>query len=342
MAFRGRKSGPDFQQLRGELSRGEYRPVYLLVGEDAHRMQGVVDFLRKKLLGEAGAAFNFHVFDGDDAEVGDVVQQALSYPMMCSHQVIGVKRADQLVNDGGAEIGLIKYVESPAAETVLILMCNKADGRKKWVKACKSAGYHYDFSPPRGGDLVGWVLKTARGKELVLSQDLAELLVELVGDDLTALDGEVQKLALLSSEAETPLDEAQLLQVILAQRPVDPFELVKLLGPGQGPAGMRVYHEFLAEGKSPYELAPLLIWRVKQVAQVASLRREGLGDRQLPSALGASPYAIKQAVETADRWGEAMIDRALAACARCEAAMKSSPLGADRVLERAILDICAD
>ena len=133
---RGGKSGPGFQQLRDELAREEYRPVYLLAGEDTHRMAGVSEYLKKKLLGEAGAAFNFHAYDGDEDEVGHVVQQALSYPMMCSHQLICVKRAEKLVSDAGSEIGLIKYVEKPAAETVLILMSVKVDGRKKWVKAC--------------------------------------------------------------------------------------------------------------------------------------------------------------------------------------------------------------
>jgi DNA polymerase III subunit delta len=341
MTFKRGSSGPDFQQLRGELSRAEYRPVYLLAGEDAHRMTGVVDFLKKKLLGESGIAFNYHCYDGDDVEIGTVIQQALSYPMMCSHQVICVKRTAQLVTDAGAEIGLIKYLEKPAAETVLILMSNKADGRKKWVKACKSAGYFYDFSPPRGSDLVGWILRASQDKGLSLGQDIAELLVELVGDDLTALSSELDKLSLLSADAEKPLSEAQMLEVILAQRPIDPFELVKLLGPGQGAAGLRVYHDFLAEGKSPYELAPLLNWRVKQVAQVAALLRDGVSANQMPTVLGASPYAIRQAVSTAERWGDAIVDRALKACARCEFDLKSSPLGAEKVLERAILEICA-
>lgn len=341
MAYGPRKSGPDFQQLRGELGAESYRPVYLLAGEDTHRMGGVVAYLKNKLLGESGAAFNYHAYDGDEAEVGQVIQQALSYPMMCSHQVLCVKRAERLVGDAGAEAGLINYVSKPAAETVLILMSEKVDGRKKWVKACKSAGFYYDFSPPRGRDLVGWVSRAARDKGLVMGRDLAELLTELVGDDLTALNGEIEKLALISADAETPLDDEKMLAVILEQRSVDPFELVRLLGPGQGAAGLRVYHRYLAEGRSPFELAPLLIWRVKQVAQVASLKREGLGQSQIPGALGASPYAVKQASETAQRWGDEAVERALKACARCESALKGSPLGPEKVLERAILDICS-
>ncbi|MBU1676970.1 DNA polymerase III subunit delta [bacterium] len=341
MAYgRGSRSGPDFQQLRDELAREAYRPVYLLAGEDAHRMAGVVTYLKKKLLGETDAAFNFHAYDGDDAEVGNVVQQALSYPMMCSHQVICVKRADKLVTDAGAEAGLIKYVKKPAAETVLILMSDKVDGRHKWVKACKSAGCFFDFSPPRGRDLVGWVMRTASSQGLNMGQELAELLTELIGDDLNVLSGEIEKLALITADSKTQLDDGKLLEVILEQRAVDPFELVRLLGPGQGAAGLRVYHRYLADGRSPYELAPLLIWRVKQVAQVASLRREGVDPGQMPGVIGASPYAVKQARETADRWGDAGVRKALRACMQCESALKSSPLGPEKVLERAILDIC--
>ena len=51
-------------------------------------------------------------YDGEEAEIGHVVQQALSYPMMCSHQVICVKRAERLVGDSLANV-VLGYESTP-------------------------------------------------------------------------------------------------------------------------------------------------------------------------------------------------------------------------------------
>lgn len=342
MAAAGKRGGADFAALRRELADGKIRPVYLLAGEDSLRAEGVVDWLRRTLLGDAGSAFNYHVYDGDDAGLDRVIQQALSYPMMCPHQVLWVKRADQLMNDPTAEPAFQRYLEQPAGETVLVLTADKVDGRKAWVKACKAAGCLFDMAPPSGRDLVDWTVRRARDKGLRLSREPAELLVELVGDDPAAIDGELEKVALIAAESQEQLDDAQLREVIMSQRSVDPFLLVRCLGPGHVREGLNTYHRFLSEGRSAFELAPLMIWRIKQVAQVAALRAEGVSEREVPSALGISPYAARQAVATASDWGSEGVERALAACQRCEAAMKSSPLGAESILERAILEICRD
>ncbi len=337
----GRSDGPDFASLRRELAAGSFRPVYLLAGEDTHRAASIVEYLVNKLLGASGSAFNSHVFDGEQAGCDRILQQARSYPMFGDRQVIWVKRAEHMVGDVAAEQALQRYLAEPVAATTLILMSEKVDGRKSWVKACKTAGFHFEMAPPSGRDLVDWTVRRAKDKSLPLALELAEMLVELVGDDLHALDGELDKLALIAAEAKGGLDEASLRAVILEQRAIDPFELVKQLGPGRQREGLAAFHRFLSEGRSAFELAPLLIWRVKQVAQVAALRAEGQPEKAVPGLLGITPFAARQSAETARAWGDATVERALRACHRCEAAMKSSPLEPETILERAILEICA-
>ncbi|MBK7702709.1 MAG: DNA polymerase III subunit delta [bacterium] len=228
----GRSEGPDFASLRRELAAGSFRPVYLLAGEDTHRASSIVEYLVNKLLGASGSAFNSHVFDGEQAGCDKILQQARSYPMFGDRQVIWVKRAEHMVGDAASEQALQRYLADPVAATTLILMSEKVDGRKSWVKACKTAGCFFEMAPPSGRDLVDWTVRRAKDKKLPLALELAEMLVELVGDDLHALDGELDKLALIAAEAKDGLDEEALRAVILEQRAIDPFELVKQLGPG--------------------------------------------------------------------------------------------------------------
>ena len=103
-------STPGFEDLvREDLKTGKFRPVYVLSGEDTLRKEGVVEHLKKTVLGEAGAAFNFHVYNADESTLGPILQQALSYPMLGSHQVIWAKNIDAAVGRRGrpGQIGRI-------------------------------------------------------------------------------------------------------------------------------------------------------------------------------------------------------------------------------------------
>ena len=158
-------------------------PVYLLAGEDTLRIEGVVQKIRKDSLGEAGSAFNFHVFQGDQISVDKVVQQALSLPMLGNAQVIWVKQADKLLGNQDSQAPMEKYLGSPVPETILILSADKVDKRKKWVKLCQEGRFLFDFTPPTGEALVQWVLKAARRESLPLEPDQARTLCDLVGND---------------------------------------------------------------------------------------------------------------------------------------------------------------
>lgn len=342
MAGPRRGSSADFNDLRRQFKAGEWRSCYLFEGEDTHRMQAMIEFLKKKQLGEAGAAFNYHVYDGGETPLPAALQQALSFPLMCDRQLVWIKRIDEAVGAADMEEGLLRYLADPTPQTTLVCTAVKLDGRRKWVKEFKAAGCHYDFSPPSGTELVRWVERKARDQGLELDHDLASLLIELVGDDLNALQGEIAKLALLTADGDAALSGDRLRAVIMSQRSVDIFELVKNLGPGKADAGLRTFHRFLAEGRSPHELAPLLAWRVKQMAMVSACRSEGLDDRGIMSRAGLSPYAFRAVDGAVRSWGREAIANALAACAECDAAIKSSPLGPEIVLERAILAICAE
>jgi DNA polymerase III subunit delta len=334
-------SGPDFETLRKELKSGSFKPLYFADGPDHHRLKSVVDYIVKKSLDGAAIDFNYHKYDGEQDDFSAMIQQAMSFPMMASTQIIWVRNADKILTDPSAEGRILDYIESPPTETILIFSADKFDGRKKWTKSAKQAGYFYDFSPPVGSALVTWTINMAAHSDLKLSLELAELLVDLVGDDQHAIEMELAKLSALVGDQDQMPDEKRLHEIIMANRPEDPFELVKEMGPGKLRAGMTRLRNFLDSGKSPYEIAPLLIWRIKQVAQVHDMLSEGQDADRVRDILGISPYAARQAISVARAWKTEDIKKALHTIYECEHLLKSSPLGPQQVLEKAVIEICS-
>lgn len=340
---RGEAAEPGFQDLvREDLKTGKFRPVYLLAGEDALRVEGVVEKIRKDALGPAGAAFNYHVFRGDQTPVARVVQQALALPMLGRVQVIWLKQADLCFGDQDSQAALEKYLARPVPETILIMSADKADKRKRWVKLCQSSGWYFDFSPPTGEALLQWVLKAAQKEALPLTPDQARLLVELVGNDLMALKSEIDKLALMVEDRGRALTADELGTIIMDQAALEGYEITAALEPGRAAEVLRTWFRLTEWGRSAHEIAPLLLSRIRKGALLAACRDEGLRDGETAALSAQNPYALRFLEPMLRGLGPAGLSAALGVALDTDRRLKGSPLKPELVVEQAILELCRE
>jgi DNA polymerase III delta subunit len=332
-----------FQDLvNGDLKRKAYKPVYFFVGEDKFRIETVVEHIRKDILGPGGDAFNYHQFHGDGAELANVIAQALNYPMLGDKQIIWLRDADTCLLDRSSEPVLLRYLAQPVETTVLIVSAEKLDGRRKWVRTVREAGYLYDFSPPRGRGLSVWVKKAAQKAGLQLSDDLVEMLIEMVGENLHALNEEINKLALICDDKQKPLDQNQLERSIMDQGITGQYDLIENLQPRDPGPALKTWRQEAVWGARAEEKTPLLMWRIRKLALIAALYREDLSSSEVASLAGMPPWLCQRLKDTASQLGPEGLMQALRAVHQCDARMKRSPWRSDVALERAIIDICAD
>lgn len=333
---------PRLQDLVNEdLKTGDFRPVYVLAGDDTLRMEQVVHSMRDRALGESTVSFNFHALQGDQVEMGRVMQQAMSLPMFAGTQLIWVKHADRLLGDVTSQEVFEKYLANPVRESILVLSMERADRRKKWVKACQSAGYLFDFSPPAGEELVRWVVKAAQREQLPLGPDQAQVLCELVGNDLLSLKSEIDKLALLAEDRGRPLETAEIGRIIMDQAELEGYEITSQLSPGQAADVLRTWFRLAEWGRSAYEIAPLVASRVRKGALLAACRDSGVSDKETASRTGQNPWSFRYLEPMLRSLGPEGLKRALRTALACDRGLKSSPLKPNIILEKTIADVCA-
>jgi len=340
---KGKKGGstPTFQDLvNKDLKSGDFRPVYLLAGEDMLRMEGVIQKMREMALGEAGSAFNYHVLHGDQVGVDRIIQQALALPMMGSRQLIWVKNADACMSTQDKQASMEGYLASPVAETILVMTCSKVDKRLKWVKSCVSAGYFFDFSPPEGEALIQWAQRMAAREGLELGRRETETLCDLVGNDLLGLKNEIAKLALLTDQKGGRLSSEELNRIIMDQAELQGFDITNDLMPGRTHKVLKTWFRLAEWGKSPYEIAPLLHSRIRKGALLAACRDQGLSDQETARLTGSSPWGFRFLEPMIRGLGSRGISDAMETSLNCDRRLKGSPLGPDIVLEQTIMELC--
>ena len=127
-----------FEKIIKDLKNKDYKPLYLLSGEEPYYIDEVTDFIINNVLSESERDFNLTTLYGLETSVEAIISHARRFPMMASHNIIIVKEAQQIRNIEA----LMPYVENPLKSSILVINYKnkKIDGRTKFYKAIKSTG----------------------------------------------------------------------------------------------------------------------------------------------------------------------------------------------------------
>ena len=341
-----RPSAPGFRELReGDLRSGEFRPVYVLDGEDQLRIDQVIEAIRKRALDPAAAAFNEHHLAADEVGWQGVLQQAQAYPMLAGRQLVIARHADQLgwTKDAPGVTALTAYIRDPVLTTLLIIVGDQFHGNAAWVKAAKESGYYFHFAPPGGRDLEAWTDRAARQQGLDLAPAARQVLCELVGGDLRALLAEIEKLALLQAERGTAPTPEEIPGLVMDQAELEVFAVTDALTAGDGGEAMRAWRRLAAWGRDVYEMTPVVTAHLRRLVSVATAVADGLDEPgRIASETGLNAWMVRtKLLPQARRLGPASCRALLAACLECERSQKSRPLPPDVALEQLLLTAAA-
>lgn len=186
-----------------DLKNRKYKPLYLLHGEEPYFIDQVSNFVEHQLLSEADRGFNQTVLYGKDTEVMTVLNAAKRYPMMAEYQVVLVKEAQDMKwgrdDDDKKSINpLLNYLEAPLESTILVFCYKygKFDKRKKTYKAIEKNGLVFESSPLYDSKIPSWIEGFSATKGYKIEPQASAMLAEYLGNDLSKIANEMEKLML--------------------------------------------------------------------------------------------------------------------------------------------------
>jgi DNA polymerase-3 subunit delta len=186
-----------------DLKNRKYKPVYLLHGEEPYFIDQVSNYAEHKLLPDAEKGFNQTVLYGKDTEVMTVLNAAKRYPMMADYQVVLIKEAQDMKwgrdDDDKKSINpLLSYLENPLPSTILIFCYKygKFDKRKKTYKAIEKNGLVFESGTLYDSKIPAWIEGYVSDRGYQVNQQASAMLAEYLGNDLSKIANELEKLML--------------------------------------------------------------------------------------------------------------------------------------------------
>lgn len=280
----------DFNKIIRDLKNKVYQPVYLLYGEEEFFIDQISDYIEDHVLEESEKEFNQSVLYGLDTEVQSLIAEAKRYPMMASYNVVIVKEAQKL--KGIYELESYLKQHSPTTILVICYKHGKVDGRKNFVKLAKELGVVFESKRLYDNKIPAWIDEYIKAQGAKIEPKAMNLMVEFLGNDLSKISNELDKLLINLKEGET-INDQLIEQNIGISKDYNVFELNNALGVKDVMKANRIINYF-GQNEKDHAIPATLPMMYRFFNQILLFHHfSPADDRVLASKIGVSPFFLK-------------------------------------------------
>lgn len=287
------------EKIIADWKKAVFKPVYWLEGDEPYFIDQVMDYAEHHILSESEAGFNLSVFYGRDADWAAVVNACMRYPMFAERQVVLLKEAQHMKDIDKLE----GYIDNPLKSTVFVVSYKekKVDGRSKLAKLLKTKGEMLSTKKMYESQLPEWTNQMIQKHGLSISPKALMLLVDHIGNDLSRIENEIEKLA-VNLGARKGITEDDIENYIGISKEFNVFEMQDAIAKKDLPKAIRIIRYFEANPKAaPIQLVlPALYNFFSKVFMVYGI--PNADDKSIATAIGVNPYFVKDYLTAARKY----------------------------------------
>jgi DNA polymerase III subunit delta len=268
------------EELRRSIKQGEISSVYLLFGAETYLRDIAAKVISDVVLKDAPLReFNETTFSLTSSnDIQHALSIAYQMPMMAQRRVLRITELSKL-KEADEDI-LLRYISDPAETTVLILIADELDKRRRLTKALLDKCTSVEFSLLTDAELATWA--KGRLKELKVETDERTLhhIIGLVGNSVRTLSIELDKLATASLPAGR-IDIELVDKLIGRSRELSNFELTDHLISRDCKRALETLNRLLDDGTEPLMLIGLIASNYHRLALAKELMARGAPNNEV-------------------------------------------------------------
>ncbi len=281
-------------QLFSEIKENKLAPIYFLMGEETYYIDLISDYIESHVLTDQEKGFNQVILYGKDVSVQDIISHAKRYPMMADRQVVIVKEAQNLSKTIDQ---LIDYVKNPQTSTVLVFKYKykTLDKRKALYKSLFKSAVLFDSKRIYEDKVPSWIQNFLKSKSVAITPKAALMLTEFLGNDLSKIVNELNKLIIVIG-TNNQITPELVEQNIGISKDFNNFELQKSLGNLDHKKAYKIVNYFAQNPKQhPFVLTISILYMY--FTKLMKLHTVGVKNPTILSkTLGVNPYFINEYV----------------------------------------------
>ena len=336
-------TAPDeFSRLKSAIKERRLERLYFFHGEEVFLLRHYLQQMSKKTIDELTWDFNFHRFTQETFSVQDFSDAVEALPMMAENTFVQVDEIDIFkLNEAEREKMAAILSDVPDYCTVVFtyeIVDWKPDKRlKKLWEAVSKHGTIVEFAKQSQRDLIAWIQRHFMSFGKRISSELCVYLIDITGGTMTALQGEIKKIAAYSG-ADT-IVKADIDAVTEPVLDAVVFQMTDLLGVGKYGAALLKLHTLFKMQEEPIVILGAVGGHFRRISTARTLMDCGKNADDLMRLTGLKDYPARKTMGAAKNFNAKFCRKASGLILETDYKMKTSFDDQERLLELLVLQL---
>lgn len=275
------------KSLNEDLKNGQFKPVYLLFGEEVYLKKQYRDKLTEALSAD-GDTMNYSYYEGKSIPVGEVIDLAETMPFFADNRLIVIEDSGFFKN---AANDLADYMKELSGDTYFVFVENEVDKRNRLYKAVKDKGRVIELARQNEATLARWIAGTIRQEQKQITEADIHYFLTKVGTDMENIRQELEKLFCYTLE-RSRIERADIDAICTSHITNQIFAMVDAVAERKQKKALDYYYDLLALKEPPMRILYLLSRQFKILLDVKDLSHRGYANKDIASRAGVPPFAI--------------------------------------------------
>lgn len=308
---------------------------------------GINDFLIRKeiqkiLEKENADELSCDRYDLENTSIEEIIVHADSIDLFGNKKILLVENSYIFTGTTNKKLleqntsTLENYLKNPNPNTILIFTIykDKLDERKKIVKLCKEKGYLKEYN--QVVDAYKTVIDLF--KPFSISRENAIYLTERVGENLSILEMEIDKIKLYKGET-SEITKNDIIALTSKNIDTDIFNLIDNILSGKKKEAIESYHEMIQLGNEPIMILIMLANQFRMLYQVKKLFGKGYTEKDISRELKVHWYPVRKAMSKMQNYDDKKLIHYLYQLSELDIGIKTGKVDKNIALEIFILEI---
>lgn len=222
------KKEQSYSEIIKQIRAKVYSPVYVLMGEEPYFIDQITDLLVNQVVAEDAKDFDQLILYGGETDAGAIINAARRFPMSGEKQLLVIKEAQQLRDFDQ----LALYIKQPLPSTVFVInyKYKKIDRRKAVALAADQNGVFFESKKIPDYKMPSFITSLLQEKRMGIDEKGAQMLTDYLGNDLSRLAQEVEKMTIILEEKKSNRVTPELIEENIGiSKEYNVFELLKAI-----------------------------------------------------------------------------------------------------------------
>jgi DNA polymerase-3 subunit delta len=331
-----KSKAPSILEVIPGIKKGNFNPVYYFFGEDSYSLSNALHKLEESFKPFLSSDFDKETIYAENRTLSEILGAAASFPFGSEKKLMIVREAEKIKD----KKALKDYALSPAEFTVLAFFHNGAitNLNTEPFKTLSANNFLFEAKELKGKNLIAWLISEAQEKGKKLSEENAQVLVDIVGENRSMLEDQLEKICIfLNQKKEITIEAIQ--QVSSELKQFNIFDLQNAIGLKEKAKALSVANNLVDNGAEPTFIITMLTRYFIGLAKITELQTKNTPPQQAARIVGTHPFYYPNYVKARKLFSDEKLVEVFRALLKADISVKTTSADDKTIITLLIAEI---